>query len=131
MAKGKTREQIAAAVQALKDKINIRNSKRAIARSNRNPLVPQGNPMLNNARYRQRQLATSAGLARGRMTGSGGHGSQFQNTRAIRANTGRLGEEIILDYLLNEGFASDKNSALSIMNAMSEEWVSDIIDELS
>jgi hypothetical protein len=54
------------------------------------------------------------------MTGSRGHGSEYENTRSIR--------EEILSYLLDEGFASDEKSAEAIMGAMSEDWKKTIID---
>ena len=54
-----------------------------------------------------------------RMTGSRGHGSEYQNTRSIR--------EEVLSYLLDEGFASDEKSAEAIMGAMSEKWKQSIV----
>ncbi len=57
-----------------------------------------------------------------RMTGSRGHGSEYQNTRSIR--------EEVLSYLLDEGFASDEKSAEAIMGAMSEAWVESICESL-
>ena len=53
-----------------------------------------------------------------RMTGSRGHGSEYQNTRSVR--------EEVLSYLLDEGFASDEKSAEGIMSAMSEAWIESI-----
>jgi hypothetical protein len=55
-----------------------------------------------------------------RMTGSRGRGSEYQNTRSVR-------EEVLVDYLLDEGFASDEKSAEAIMGAMSEAWVESIV----
>jgi len=60
------------------------------------------------------------GFSQHRMTGSRGHGSEYENTRSIR--------EEILSYLLDEGFASDEKSAEAIMGAMSEDWKKTIID---
>jgi hypothetical protein len=57
-----------------------------------------------------------------RMTGSRGHGSEYQNTRSIR--------EEVLSYLLDEGFASDEKSAEAIMCAMSEAWIGSIVEEI-
>jgi hypothetical protein len=56
-----------------------------------------------------------------RMTGSRGRGSEYQNIRSVR-------EEILIDYLLGEGFASDEKSAQAIAGAMSEEWVQSIVE---
>jgi hypothetical protein len=56
-----------------------------------------------------------------RMTGSRGHGSEYQNIRSVR-------EEVLVDYLLGEGFASDEKSAQAIAGAMSEDWVQSIVE---
>ena len=55
-----------------------------------------------------------------RMTGSRGHGSEYENTRSVR--------EEVLSYLLDEGFASDEKSAEAIMGAMSEAWIESIVE---
>ena len=60
------------------------------------------------------------GFSQHRMTGSRGHGSEYQNTRSIR--------EEIISYLLDEGFASDQKSAEAIMSAMSEAWIGSIME---
>jgi hypothetical protein len=57
-----------------------------------------------------------------RMTGSRGHGSEYQNTRSVR-------EEVLVDYLLDEGFASDEKSAQAIAGAMSEVWIDSIVEQ--
>ena len=57
-----------------------------------------------------------------RMTGSRGHGSDYQNPRSVRS------EEILVDYLLGEGFASDEKSASAIASAMSETWIQSIME---
>ncbi len=59
-----------------------------------------------------------------RMTGSRGHGSEHENIRSVR-------EELLVDYLLGEGFASDEKSAQAIAGAMSEEWVQSIVEQAS
>jgi hypothetical protein len=61
-------------------------------------------------------------LSINRMTGSGGHGSTYQNNRSIR--------EEVLSYLLDEGFASDEKSAEAIMVNMSEAWIESIVEEI-
>jgi hypothetical protein len=38
-------------------------------------------------------------------------------------------EELLVDYLLDEGFASDEKSASAIASAMSEEWKQSIVEE--
>jgi hypothetical protein len=57
-----------------------------------------------------------------RMTGSRGRGSEYQNIRTVR-------EEVLVDYLLGEGFASDEKSAQAIAGVMSEEWKDNILGE--
>ena len=56
-----------------------------------------------------------------RMTGSRGHGSEYENIRSVR-------EEVLVDYLIGESFASDEKSAQAIIGAMSEEWRQSIIE---
>ena len=46
----------------------------------------------------------------------------YLNPRSVR-------EEILVDYLLEEGFASDEKSAQAIAGAMSEEWKDNILGE--
>lgn len=60
-----------------------------------------------------------------RMTGSRGHGSEYGVNPRISY---RHNEEYLIDYLLDEGFASDERSAESIMGAMSEAWVESIFE---
>jgi phosphosulfolactate synthase (CoM biosynthesis protein A) len=38
---------------------------------------------------------------------------------------------LILSYLLDEGFASDEKSATNIYNAMSDEWIDQIIEDFA
>jgi len=45
----------------------------------------------------------------------------YFNPRSVR-------EEVIIDYLLGEGFASDEKSAQAIAGAMSEDWVQSIVE---
>jgi len=61
-----------------------------------------------------------------RMTGSRGHGSEYEVNPRISY---RQNEEYLIDYLLDEGFASDEKSAESIMGAMSETWIESIFEE--
>ena len=56
-----------------------------------------------------------------RMTGSRSSGSEYENIRSVR-------EEILVDYLLGEGFASDEKSAQAIASVMSEEWKQSIVE---
>ena len=46
----------------------------------------------------------------------------YLNPRSVR-------EEVLVDYLLDEGFASDEKSAQAIVNSMSEEWIESIIEK--
>lgn len=45
----------------------------------------------------------------------------YFNPRSVR-------EEVLVDYLLDEGFASDEKSAFAIVGAMSEEWKHSIVE---
>lgn len=63
-----------------------------------------------------------------RMTGSRGHGSEYEVNPRISY---RQNEEYLIDYLLDEGFASDEKSAESIMGAMSEAWIGSIFKDMS
>lgn len=36
-------------------------------------------------------------------------------------------EEVVVDYLVSEGYAKDEESALGILEAMSDEWLKEII----
>ena len=45
----------------------------------------------------------------------------YLNPRSVR-------EEVLVDYLLGEGFASDEKSAQAIAGAMSEEWKQSIVE---
>ena len=60
-----------------------------------------------------------------RMTGSRGHGSDYEVNPRISY---RHNEEYLIDYLLGEGFASDEKSACAIVGAMSEEWKQSIVE---
>jgi hypothetical protein len=81
-------------------------------------------PLTPAERYEQEKAARkdkSGSFSQHRMSGSRGHGSEYQNTRSIR--------EEVLSYLLDEGFASDEKSAEAIMGAMSEGWMDVILTE--
>lgn len=109
-------------VEQIKAEIDAREKAKAEASRRRGPTGAAATPAKYN-KAAMNKVIRATNYSQYQMTGSRGHGSQFQNPRAYR-----LGEEIILDYLLNEGFASDENSALSIMNAMSEEWMYGILE---
>jgi hypothetical protein len=81
-------------------------------------------PLTPAERYEQEKAARkdkSGSFSQHRMSGSRGHGSEYQNTRSIR--------EQLVSYLLDEGFASDEKSAEAIMGAMSEGWRDVILTE--
>ena len=59
-----------------------------------------------------------------RMTGSRGSGSEYENIRSVR-------EEVLVDYLLGEGFASDEKSAQAIASVMSEDWKHNIVEAVT
>jgi hypothetical protein len=106
-------DEVKAKIDAKEKAAAERKAERAAARK---PLTPA-------ERYEQEKAARkdkSGGFSQHRMTGSRGHGSEYQNTRSIR--------EEVLSYLLDEGFASDEKSAEAIMGAMSEAWVESIVE---
>jgi len=109
-------DEVKAKIDAKEKAAAERKAERAAARK---PLTPA-------ERYEQEKAARkdkSGGFSQHRMTGSRGHGSEYQNTRSIR--------EEVLSYLLDEGFASDEKSAEAIMGAMSEAWVESIVEQAS
>ena len=53
------------------------------------------------------------------------------SSRSSSFNPRSVREEVLVDYLLDEGFASDEKSAQAIANVMSEEWVLDVLDEVT
>jgi hypothetical protein len=107
-------DEVKAKIDAKEKAAAERKAERAAARK---PLTPA-------ERYEQEKAARkdkSGGFSQHRMTGSGGHGSEYQNTRSIR--------EQLFSYLLDEGFASNEKSAEAIMGAMSEGWRDVILTE--
>lgn len=104
-------------------KINRREAERTRNKKNRLPSGAAANPIKYNKKYRERVLRTAAKYSAERMPGS--YNSSFDNPLAVRLQR----EEIIVDYLLDEGYASDQNAALSIMSVMSDRWVEMILEE--
>jgi hypothetical protein len=112
----KSVEQLKAEISARDEAKAQRATERAAARR---PLTP-------GERYDQEKAAKkdkSGGFSQHRMTGSGGHGSTY-------SVPSRFKEEFVVNYLLDEGFASDEKSAEAIMGAMSEAWVESIVEEV-
>ena len=110
----KSVEQLKAEISARDEAKAQRAAERAAARR---PLTP-------GERYEQEKSARkdkSGGFSQHRMTGSGGHGSEYRVSSRFR-------EEFVVNYLLDEGFASDEKSAEAIMGAMSEAWVESIVE---
>ena len=56
-------------------------------------------------------------------------GKTYRSDVSPNFNPRSVREEILVDYLLGEGFASDEKSAQAIVGAMSEEWVQSIVEE--
>lgn len=106
-------DQVKAGIDAKEKATAERKAERADARR---PLTPA-------ERYEQEKAARkdkSGSFSQHRMSGSRGHGSEYQNTRSIR--------EQLVSYLLDEGFASDEKSAEAILGAMSESWIESIVE---
>jgi hypothetical protein len=111
----KSVEQLKAEISARDEAKAQRATERAAARR---PLTP-------GEKYDQEKATKkdkSSDFSRHRMTGSGGHGSTY-------SVSSRFKEEFVVNYLLDEGFASDEKSAEAILGAMSEAWVESIIEE--
>ena len=108
-------DEVKAKIDAKEKAAAERKAERAAARR---PLTP-------GERYDQEKAAKkdkSGGFSQHRMTGSGGHGSTY-------SVASRFKEEFVVNYLLDEGFASDEKSAEAILGAMSEAWVESIVGE--
>ena len=56
-------------------------------------------------------------------------GTQYSSDVNPYLNPRSVREEVLVDYLLDEGFASDEKSAQAIVNSMSEEWIESIIEK--
>ena len=69
---------------------------------------------------------------RERKKGSSGYGYSAHmmggSSRSSGFNPRSVREELLVDYLLEEGFASDEKSAQAIAGAMSEEWKQSIVE---
>jgi hypothetical protein len=112
----KSVEQLKAEISARDEAKAQRATERAAARR---PLTP-------GEKYDQEKATKkdkSSDFSRHRMTGSGGHGSTY-------SVSSRFKEEFVVNYLLDEGFASDEKSAEAILGAMSEAWVESIVEEV-
>jgi len=110
----KSVEQLKAEISARDEAKAQRAAERKAART---PLTPA-------ERYEKEKAARkdkSGSFSQHRMTGSRGHGSEY-------TVPSRLREELVISYLLDEGFASDEKSAQAIAGAMSEEWRESIVE---
>jgi hypothetical protein len=65
----------------------------------------------------------------GKHLGKNVGGTQYNSDVNPYFNPRSVREEVLVDYLLDEGFASDEKSAQAIANAMSEAWIGSIVDE--
>jgi hypothetical protein len=57
-------------------------------------------------------------------------GTQYSSDVDPYFNPRSVREEVLVDYLLGEGFASDKKSAQAIANVMSEDWKDSIVEDM-
>jgi hypothetical protein len=55
-------------------------------------------------------------------------GKTYRSDVSPNFNPRSVREEVLVDYLLDEGFASDEKSAQAIAGAMSEAWVESIVE---
>ena len=115
------RKKSSKSVEELKAEISARDeekAQRAAARKKPKAMTPA-------ERYEQEKAARvnkgSSGYGYSQHLMGGSPSSSGFNPRTVR-------EEVLVDYLLGEGFASDEKSAQAIAGAMSEEWVQSIME---
>ena len=58
-------------------------------------------------------------------------GTQYDSGVNPYFNPRSVKEEVLVDYLLEEGFASDEKSAQAIAGAMSEDWKNSIVEAVT
>ena len=115
------RKKSSKSVEELKAEISARDevkAQRAAARK-------KPKPMTSAEKYEQEKAARvnkgSSGYGYSQHLMGGSPSSSGFNPRTVR-------EEVLVDYLLGEGFASNEKSAQAIIGAMSEEWKQSVIE---
>ena len=115
------RKKSSKSVEELKAEISARDevkAQRAAARK-------KPKAMTSAEKYEQEKAARvnkgSSGYGYSQHLMGGSPSSSGFNPRTVR-------EEVLVDYLLGEGFASDEKSAQAIIGAMSEEWKQSVIE---
>ncbi len=86
----------------------------------------------------ERKYSTS----QARRNRAGGAGSEYRKGKELQARDDAKADfekyglpesvdlyDVVLDYLLDEGYADTEENAITIMANMSEEWIDDILDE--
>ena len=86
----------------------------------------------------ERKYSTS----QARKNRAGGAGSEYRKGKELQARDDAKADfekyglpesvdlyDVVLDYLLDEGYADTEQNAITIMANMSEEWIDDILDE--
>ena len=108
-------------VEQLKAEISARDKEKAerAAARKKSTMTPA-------EKYEQEKAARakrgSSGYGYSQHLMGGSSSSSGFNPRSVR-------EEVLVDYLLDEGFASDEKSAQAIANAMSESWIDSIVEQ--
>lgn len=128
------RRKSSKSVEQLKAEISARDEEKASKAVSRKPsgaaaeAQEAARKRKNAAKYEQekaeRAKKGSSGYGYSQHLMGGSSSSSGFNPRSVR-------EELLVDYLLGEGFASDEKSAQAIAGAMSEEWVQSIVEQAS
>lgn len=128
------RRKSSKSVEQLKAEISARDEEKASKAVSRKPsgaaaeAQEAARKRKNAAKYEQekaeRAKKGSSGYGYSQHLMGGSSSSSGFNPRSVR-------EEILVDYLLGEGFASDEKSAQAIAGAMSEDWVQSIVEGLT
>jgi hypothetical protein len=120
-------------VEQLKAEISARDEAKANRAAERKPSGAAAEAQEAARRRRNAKTYEKEKAARAKK-GSSGYGySQHLmggSSRSSSFNPRSVREEVLVDYLLDEGFASDEKSAEAIMGAMSEAWVESICESL-
>lgn len=120
----RTLEQIKADIDAREAAAAERKAEAAAARKAAREAAAK-KPLTPAEKYEQEKAARakkgSSGYGYSQHLMGGSSSSSGLNPRSVR-------EEVIIDYLIGEGFASDEKSAQAIAGAMSEDWVQSIVE---
>lgn len=135
MAERKARKRRSStSVEELKAKIYAKDDEMAERRKKRGPTGAAAEAQ-EAARKRRNAAKYEQEKAEREKKGSSGYGySAYMmggSSRSSGFNPRSVREELLVDYLLEEGFASDEKSAQAIASVMSEDWVQSIVEAVT